>query len=169
MQQHVALCVLACSQTLYFLFKVCRARVLENKNSEGFIDHSTLILTCCVFSKRKKNEKKNKIMSVYRLCVWENFGLHNRILSLQQVAQNQIRQNLCNLSQGQNYIAETKISTKIIQYTPSNMKPRDVIQLVAATYHLLCSNCYNNYQSSNNNQPRFYQNNLYWVEILSTL
>ena len=71
LQQHVALCVLACSQTLYFLFKVCRARVLENKNSEGFIDHSALILTRCVFSKRTKNEKKNKIMSVYRLCVYE--------------------------------------------------------------------------------------------------
>ena len=70
LQQHVALCVLASSQTLYFLFKVCWARVLENKNTGGFIDHSALILTRCVFSKRTKNEKKNKIMSVYRLCVY---------------------------------------------------------------------------------------------------
>ena len=30
--------VLACSQTLYFLFKVHRARVIENKKREGFAD-----------------------------------------------------------------------------------------------------------------------------------
>ena len=30
--------VLACSQTLYFLFKVRRARVIKNKNRGGFAD-----------------------------------------------------------------------------------------------------------------------------------
>ena len=30
--------VLACSQTLYFLFKVHRARVIKNKNRGGFSD-----------------------------------------------------------------------------------------------------------------------------------
>ena len=30
--------VLACSQTLYFLFKVHRARVIKNKNRGGFTD-----------------------------------------------------------------------------------------------------------------------------------
>ena len=30
--------VLVCSQTLYFLFKVCRARVIKNKNRGGFTD-----------------------------------------------------------------------------------------------------------------------------------
>jgi len=30
--------VLACSQTLYFLFKVRRARVIKNKNRGGFTD-----------------------------------------------------------------------------------------------------------------------------------
>ena len=125
--------------------------------------------TLCVFKKNEERKEKENNVCVQAMCVWENFCLHNRILSLQQVAQNQIRQNLCNLSQGQNYIAETKISTKILQYTRSNMKPRHVIQLFAATYHLVCSNCYNNYQSSHKNQPRLYQNNLYWVEILSTL
>ena len=29
---------LACSQTVYFLFKVGRARVIKNKNYGGFID-----------------------------------------------------------------------------------------------------------------------------------
>jgi len=40
---------IACSQTLYFLFKVHRARMIKNKN---------------VF---EKNEKKNRTTSVYRL------------------------------------------------------------------------------------------------------
>ena len=30
---------IACSQTLYFLFKVRRARVIKNKNRGGFVDH----------------------------------------------------------------------------------------------------------------------------------
>ena len=70
LQQHVALCVLACSQTLYFLFKVCRAHVIKNKNPGGFIDCSAPGLTHRVFSKRTKNEKKNKTTSMYRLCVY---------------------------------------------------------------------------------------------------
>ena len=34
LQQHVALCVLASSQTLYFLFKVCRALVLTARKQK---------------------------------------------------------------------------------------------------------------------------------------
>ena len=30
---------IACSQTLYFLFKVRRARVIKNKNRGGFVNH----------------------------------------------------------------------------------------------------------------------------------
>ena len=36
--QLFAQCLLACSQTLYFLFKVGQARGVKNKNSGGFID-----------------------------------------------------------------------------------------------------------------------------------
>ena len=50
-------------------------------------------------------------------CVLENFCenlcLRNRILSLQQVAKNQIRLNLCDLLRRQNSVAATKIFTKI--------------------------------------------------------
>ena len=38
-------------------------------------------------------------------------------LSLQQVAKNQIRLNLCNLLRQQNFVAETKIFAKIVHYT----------------------------------------------------
>ena len=72
LQQHVALCVLACSQTLYFLFKVCRAHMIENKNTGGFIDHSTLILTRCVFLERKRTKRKiEQRPCTVRLCVYE--------------------------------------------------------------------------------------------------
>ena len=51
--------MLACSQTLYFLFKVRRARVIKYK-PQGIYD---------VF---EKNEKKNKTTSVYRfVSSWE--------------------------------------------------------------------------------------------------
>ena len=83
---------LASSQTLYFLFKVRRARVIKNKNAGGFIDHQRkevrvgedenrrslfFFLACSpMFSKRTKNVKKNKTTSVYRLL----FNSHKKFL-----------------------------------------------------------------------------------------
>ena len=43
----------ACSQTLHFLFKVCRTQLITNKFRGAFTD--------------RKNEKKTKTTSVYRL------------------------------------------------------------------------------------------------------
>ena len=75
--------VLACSQTLYFLFKVRRGRVIKNKNRGGFADRQRKGLgvekekilyfsfsrSALVFARRcsRKNEKKKKITSVHRL------------------------------------------------------------------------------------------------------
>ena len=75
--------VLACSQTLYFLFKVHRARVIKNKNRGGFADRQRkglrvekgkffIFLSCAPRSFSladvlEKNEKKKKTTSVYRL------------------------------------------------------------------------------------------------------
>ena len=66
-------------------------------------------------------------------CVLENFcenhSLCNRILSQEHVAKNQIRQNLCDLSRRQNSVAKTKIFTKFLQYTRSDL----LLRCVAAT------------------------------------
>ena len=53
---------LACSQTLYFFFKVRRTRVIKNKNCEGFVDLSRALADVY-----EKNEKKNKTTSLYRI------------------------------------------------------------------------------------------------------
>ena len=65
--------------------------------------------------------------------------LSSRILSLQQVAQNQIKLNWCDLLGRQNYVAETKISTKISQFTQSNLSLWCVAQLFAATCQPTCT------------------------------
>ena len=63
-------------------------------------------------------------------CVLENFCenlcLRNIILLLQQVAKNQIRQNLCDLLLRQNSVAETKIFTKLLLHTQSDLSLRRV-------------------------------------------
>ena len=79
--------LVACSQALYFFFKVHWAHVIKNKNPGGFIDHQSkglgvgeednrwslfFFLTLCACSCTladvfKKNEKKKNTMSVYRL------------------------------------------------------------------------------------------------------
>ena len=51
--------IVACSQTLYFLFKVRRARVIQNKNCGGFID-SQFKGGSMLVDVFEKNEKKNK-------------------------------------------------------------------------------------------------------------
>ena len=73
--------VLACSQTLYFLFKVRRGRVIKNKNRGGFADRQRKGLgvgkekildfsfsrSLSLADVLETNEKKNKTTSVYRL------------------------------------------------------------------------------------------------------
>ena len=52
---------LACSQTLYFFFKVRRTRVIKkNKNCEGFIDLSRAPRSP-MFSKRTKRKIKQHL------------------------------------------------------------------------------------------------------------
>ena len=69
----------------------------------------------------------------------ENICLCNRILSQQHVAKNQIRQNLCDLLQRQNSVAETKIFTKFPQYTRSDLQLRLSPRNVATTSHQTCT------------------------------
>ena len=79
-------------------------------------------------------------------CVLENFCenlcLRNRILSLQQVAKNQIRLNLCDLLRQQNSVAATKIFTKIVQYTRSDLALQVSPRHVAGTCRLVCTDLY---------------------------
>ena len=51
----------------------------------------------------------------------QNLCLRNRILLQQHVANNQIGRNLCDLLRRQNSVAQTKIFTKIFQYTRSHV------------------------------------------------
>ena len=73
--------VLACSQTLYFLLKVRRARVIKNKNRGGFTDRQRKgfgVWAPRSFSLAnvfEKNEKKKKTKSVYRLVLFSPFVL----------------------------------------------------------------------------------------------
>ena len=78
----------ACSQTLYFLFKVRRARVIKNKKQGGFIDQRKGVgvgeeenrrslffvlaraLRSPMFKKRTKSKKKNN--------VWEQAILYSK-------------------------------------------------------------------------------------------
>ena len=55
-----------------------------------------------------------------------NLCLSNRILSPQQVAQIQSDLIFCDLLPRQNYVAETKIFTKILQYTQNDLSQRRV-------------------------------------------
>ena len=80
----IYLTFLDCSHTLFFLFKVRRARVIKNKKPGGFIDrrgkrvgmgeeeNRRFFLALRVRSRAlagvfEKNEKKNRTTSVYRL------------------------------------------------------------------------------------------------------
>ena len=80
----IYLTFLACSHTLFFLFKVRRARVIKNKKPGGFTDrqrkrvgkgeeeYRRFFLALRVRSRAltdvfEKNEKKNRTTSVYRL------------------------------------------------------------------------------------------------------
>ena len=56
------LSILACSQTLYFLFKVRRTHMIKTKPLGIFLSRSRSRAR-----RTKKNEKKNKTTSVYRL------------------------------------------------------------------------------------------------------
>ena len=84
----------ACSQTLYFLFKVRRGRVIKNKNRGGFADRqrkglglgkekilyfsfsrSALVLA----RRRSRKERKEKANNV---CVQASFNLFSRFVCL---------------------------------------------------------------------------------------
>ena len=83
--------VLACSQTLYFLFKVRRARVIKNKNRGGFSDRQrkglgmgkdkslyfSFLRSALVLARRcfRKQGKENKTTSMYRLVLFSRFVL----------------------------------------------------------------------------------------------
>ena len=75
------------------------------------------------------------------LCVLKNFCkslcLLNRILLQQHVAKNQIRQNLCDLLW---WHAETKIFTKILKYTQSDLSLRRVTTTCRCNYKLYSPN-----------------------------
>ena len=85
----------------------------------------------------------NKVRRQIASCVLENFSknlcLRNKILSLQQVAKNQIRLNLCDLLRRQNSVAATKIfrnfSSTHEAICRCNVSPRHV----AATCRLVCT------------------------------
>ena len=104
----------------------------------------------CAFSRQKgvlRSEPTRRQVAVTRCddtsqrqipsCVLENFCenlcLRNRILSQQQVAQNQIKLNLWDLLRRQNSVAETKICIWIHRYTRSDLSLRRVVQLFAAS------------------------------------
>ena len=65
-------------------------------------------------------------------------------LSLEQVAKNQIRLNLCDLLQRQNFVAETKIFAKIFQYFSCVLEVVCLCDmcpgLVGTTFYLVCIN-----------------------------
>ena len=72
---------------------------------------------------------QRQIMTNHFVCLenfCENLCLHNGILSLQQITKKQIRLNLCDLLWQQNSVAATKIFTKILQYTRSDLLLRCV-------------------------------------------
>ena len=77
--------------------------------------------------------------SLRQIVSCEKFGLRNRSLSPQQVAQNQIRLHLCDLWRRWNSDVETKISKKIVQYTRGDLSLRRVAQLSAGTYRPTCT------------------------------
>ena len=84
--------VLACSQTIYFLFKVHRARVIKNKNRGGFADRQRKRLgvgkekilyfsfsRCALVlarrcSRKERKEKENNV------CVQASFNLFSRFV-----------------------------------------------------------------------------------------
>ena len=92
---------------------------------------------------------QRQIMTNHFVCLenfCENLCLPNGILSLQQVAKNQIRLNLYYLSWWQNSVAATKIFTKILQYTRSDLSLRPVASLCC------CNLSSSVYQPLNKNQ-----------------
>ena len=86
-------------------------------------------------------------------CVLENFCenlcLRNRILSLQQVAKNQIRLNLCDLLRRQILLQRQRFSQKLSGTHEAtcrcNVSPRHV----AATCRLVCTDLYTRWPSTN--------------------
>ena len=70
---------------------------------------------------------------------WENLCLRNGILSLQQVAKNQIRLNLCDLLRRQNSVAATNIFSKFSSTHEAICRCDVSPHRVAATCRLVCT------------------------------
>ena len=80
--------------------------------------------TNCSNMSRRHVTATNRFVCTGEIC--ENLCRCNRILSPQQVAQIQSDLIFCDLLQRQNFVAETKIFTKILQYTRSDLSLRRV-------------------------------------------
>ena len=78
----------------------------------------------CSNMSRRHVAATNRFVCTGEIC--ENLCRCNRILSPQQVAQIQSDLIFCDLLQRQNSVAETKIFTKILQYTRSDLSLRRV-------------------------------------------
>ena len=102
-----------CSQTLYFLFKVRLARVI-NINRGGFIDRQRkgIVGLADVF---EKNEKKNKATSVYRLLlIW----LIERLGYVTEMTETPYR-----LLQRTGTRGTRQVKTRALKNTPSCQEP----------------------------------------------
>ena len=100
------------------------------------INHSVCTgraISCC---NKLRDTSQRQIASCLLVNSCLNLCLSNRILSPQQVAQIQSDLILCDLLRRHNSVAETKIFTKILQHTRSDLSPQ---QGVAATCRLVCS------------------------------
>ena len=118
-----SLCTDPTSPPLYFFtfLGLCQV-VTKGSNTLGDKFQQNVAMTnhslCTGPAKSCSNTLPRQIIHVYwSLNFCENLCLSNRILLLQPVVKNQMILNLCNLLQGQNSVSETKIFTKIIQYT----------------------------------------------------
>ena len=108
----------SCSNTLPRQIISC---VLESK----FLWKSLSLEQNFVAATSRKNSNDTEfvqLVALTKLCYYcENLCLWNRILLVQPVVKNQMILNLCNLLHRQNSVSETKIFTKIIQYTRSDL------------------------------------------------
>ena len=94
-------------------------------------------VTSCSNKVRRTSQRQIASCVLENFC--ENLCLRDRILSLQQVAKNQIRLNLCDLLWRQNSVAATKIFTKFSTTHELICRCNVSSQHVAATYCLVCT------------------------------
>ena len=97
---------------------------LSNNRDVAKIKVGTHLATSCSNTLQRQVAATNRVVCAGNFC--GNLCLCNIILSLQQVAKNQIRQNLCDLLLRQNSVAETNIFTKILLHTRRDLSLRRV-------------------------------------------